>query len=89
MLIVHTREGHRSDMADVHAHKQKSGVIGSDGPMGRILIRGSPGHDIIPELYPAEGAEPIIDKPGKVCTNAWWWWRRRMRAAENETDDCP
>ena len=64
MLIIHTREGHRADLSDVHAHKNKSGVIGSSGPMGKILIRGEPGHDIIETLYPRSG-EPIIDKPGK------------------------
>jgi nicotinamidase-related amidase len=66
VLVIHTREGHRLDMSDVHEHKQRKGaVIGSEGPMGRILLRGEPGHDIIPELYPLPG-EPIIDKPGKV-----------------------
>jgi nicotinamidase-related amidase len=66
LLVMHTREGHRMDMTDVHDHKQRKGaVIGSPGPMGRILLRGEPGHDIIPELYPIAG-EPIIDKPGKV-----------------------
>jgi biuret amidohydrolase len=69
ILILHTREGHRPSMADLHAHKkQRFGcdqpVIGNLGPRGRILIRGEPGHDIIPELYPQDG-EPIIDKPGK------------------------
>ena len=71
MLILHTREGHRSDMMDVHPHKLnkrgalKEATIGKVGPLGgRILIRGEPGHDIIPELYPKAG-EPIIDKPGK------------------------
>lgn len=66
LLIIHTREGHRVDMSDLSPYKYKrSGfVIGSSGPMGRILIRGEVGHDIIPELYPKEG-EPIIDKPGK------------------------
>jgi nicotinamidase-related amidase len=68
MLIVHTREGHRPDMTDAPKAKVERGSpssrIGAPGPMGRILIRGEPGHDIIPELYPKEG-EPILDKPGK------------------------
>jgi len=69
LLIIHTREGHRADLTDLHQHKashdghQKS-VIGSKGPLGRVLIRGEPGHDIIAELYPELG-EPIVDKPGK------------------------
>ena len=67
MLVIHTREGHHKHMKDVHDHKQRKGaVIGSEGPMGKILLRGEPGHDIIPELYPLK-YEPIIDKPGKVC----------------------
>jgi len=68
MLIIHTREGHRPDMTDAPRAKVERGDptmrIGAPGPMGRILIRGEAGHDIIPALYPAEG-EPIIDKPGK------------------------
>ena len=68
MLIVHTREGHRPDMADAPPAKVERGApslrIGDPGKMGRILIRGEAGHDIIPELYPAAG-EPVIDKPGK------------------------
>jgi nicotinamidase-related amidase len=68
MLIVHTREGHRPDMTDAPKAKVERGSpssrIGAAGPMGRILIRGEPGHDIIPELYPRDG-EPILDKPGK------------------------
>jgi nicotinamidase-related amidase len=68
MLIVHTREGHRPDMSDAPKAKVERGDprlrIGAKGPMGRILIRGEPGHDIIPTLYPKEG-ETVIDKPGK------------------------
>ena len=68
MLIIHTREGHRPDMSDAPKAKVERGApsmrIGATGPMGRILIRGEPGHDIVPELYPKEG-EPIVDKPGK------------------------
>ena len=68
MTIIHTREGHRSDLQDVHPEKlarcPPGRKIGDKGPMGRILIRGEAGHDFIPELLPAAG-EVIIDKPGK------------------------
>jgi nicotinamidase-related amidase len=68
MLIVHTREGHRPDLSDAPKAKVERGApsmrIGARGPMGRILVRGEPGHDIVPGLYP-RGGEPIIDKPGK------------------------
>ena len=68
MLVIHTREGHRPDLSDAPPHKVERGDpknrIGASGPMGRILIRGEPGHDIIAELYPQHG-EPVIDKPGK------------------------
>jgi nicotinamidase-related amidase len=68
LLVIHTREGHKPDLSDLHDTKRIRGrgamTIGDEGPMGRILVIGEPGHDIIPALYPIAG-EPVVDKPGK------------------------
>jgi nicotinamidase-related amidase len=68
LTVIHTREGHRPDLADLPPAKKVRGkgtkTIGDLGPMGRILVRGEAGHDIISELYPLAG-ESVIDKPGK------------------------
>jgi biuret amidohydrolase len=68
LLVIHTREGHRPDLSDLSPAKRRRGHfalgIGDPGPMGRILVHGEPGHDLVPSLAPAKG-EPVIDKPGK------------------------
>jgi nicotinamidase-related amidase len=67
-MVVHTRESHRADLSDCPPAKRLRGSprlrIGDDGPMGRILVQGEPGNQIIPALAPLAG-ETVIDKPGK------------------------
>jgi biuret amidohydrolase len=67
-LVIHTREGHQSDLSDCPPAKRERGQpnlrIGDIGPMGRVLVIGEPGHAIVPELAPRDG-EVVIDKPGK------------------------
>jgi len=67
-LVVHTREAHKPDLSDCPPAKRERGQpslrIGDVGPMGRVLIAGEPGNQIIPELAPIAG-EIVIDKPGK------------------------
>jgi nicotinamidase-related amidase len=74
--VYHTREGHRPDLSTLPSRERfrsRNGgaEIGSPGPLGRFLLRGEEGHDIVPELYPIVG-ELVIDKP--------------MRSAFNHTD---
>ena len=89
MMVIHTREGHRPDMTDCPPAKLARGKpdtpIGSEGPNGRILIRGEAGHDIIDELAPADG-EAILDKPGKGAFYATDLELMLRNAADQEPD---
>jgi biuret amidohydrolase len=72
--VIHTREGHRPDLSDLPPVKARraaraGAAIGSVGPLGRLLVRGEPGHAIVPELAPLS-SETVIDKPGFGAFNA-------------------
>jgi biuret amidohydrolase len=73
LTVIHTREGHRPDLSDCPPSKRARGGlavgIGDEGPLGRVLVRGAYGHDIVDELRPLPG-EPVIDKPGKGSFHA-------------------
>jgi nicotinamidase-related amidase len=73
LAVIHTREGHRPDLADLAPAKARRGNpsrrIGDPGPMGRLLVRGERGHDLVPEVAPLPG-EPVVDKPGKGAFHA-------------------
>lgn len=74
VTMIYTREGHRPDLADCPPYKRARSAaagapIGAAGPLGRLLIRGEAGHDIVPELYPEPG-DIIIDKPGYCAFHA-------------------
>jgi nicotinamidase-related amidase len=71
--VLHTREGHRPDLSDLPPAKARRGNpsrrIGDLGPLGRLLVRGEPGHALVAEVAPAPG-EPVVDKPGKGAFHA-------------------
>ena len=73
LAVVHTRECHKPDLSDCPPNKRRRGPpglrIGDEGPMGRLLVAGEPGADIIPELRPAP-LELVVDKPGKGAFHA-------------------
>ncbi|WP_424215736.1 cysteine hydrolase family protein (plasmid) [Streptomyces sp. BI20] len=73
LFVVHTRDGHAPDLADLTPAKRNRGRpghgIGDPSPLGRMLVRGEPGHDIVPEPRPHPG-EPVVDKPGKGGVHA-------------------
>jgi nicotinamidase-related amidase len=91
--VVHTREAHRTDLSDCPPAKLKRGNprlrIGDAGPMGRILVTGEPGNQIIPALAPVEG-ELVLDKPGKgafyaIAATTACCWRTAQKVTSRTT----